>query len=112
MEPQLKRGLRGARAIRTDADQARVKAALAERVVEAIRRRRLTQFAAAVCLEIDQPKVSRLVRGQWQEFSTSRLLRFLTLLGQDIEIVVRPPFVRAQPRIGRLRVVADQEASR
>jgi predicted XRE-type DNA-binding protein len=98
--------------MRTDADQARVKEALAERVVEAIRHRRLTQFATAACLAIDQPKVSRLVRGQWEEFSAPRLIRFLNLLGQDIEIVVRPPLGPCQPRIGRLRVVTDQESSR
>jgi predicted XRE-type DNA-binding protein len=76
-KPLLKRGLRASKPTGTDSDQARVKAALAERVVEVIRRRRLTQLKAAACLDIDQPKVSRLVRGRWPEFSTPRLLRFL-----------------------------------
>jgi predicted XRE-type DNA-binding protein len=89
-----------AKSLRVDVDQTRLKAALAARVVEAIERRRLTQLAAPACMNIDQPKVSRLIRGQWQEFSTPRL-RFLTLLGQDIEIVVRPSFAHNPSRIGR-----------
>ena len=38
-------------------------------------------------LAIDQPKVSELLRGRLTQFSTERLLRFLTALGHDIDIV-------------------------
>jgi predicted XRE-type DNA-binding protein len=80
------------------------KADLAIRIAGAIRARRLTQARAARTLNIDQPKVSRLLRGQLSGFSTERLMHFLTLLGRDIEIVVRPtPRSRRQ---GRVRVVA------
>ena len=80
------------------------KAALAVRIAGAIRSRRLTQAHAARILNIDQPKISRLLRGQLSGFSTERLMRFLTLLGRDIEIVIKPaPRARRQ---GRLRVVA------
>jgi predicted XRE-type DNA-binding protein len=79
------------------------KAELASRIGEAIRQRRLTQAAAAELLGIDQPKVSRLLRGYLTNFSTERLMHFLTLLGQDVEIVVKPaPRSRRQ---GRVRVV-------
>jgi len=40
----------------------------------------LTQVRAAKLLGIDQPKVSKLRRGQLREFSTERLFRFLTAL--------------------------------
>jgi hypothetical protein len=44
------------------------------------------------------------LRGQLSGFSTERLMHFLTLLGRDIEITVKPaPRSRRQ---GLLRVVA------
>jgi len=67
-----------------DAEEQLAKAELAIRIVNAIRSRRLTQAAAAALFEIDQPKVSRLLRGQLTSFSTERLMRFLTLLGLDV----------------------------
>ncbi len=80
------------------------KADLAIRIALAIRARRLTQARAARILKIDQPKVSRLLRGRLSGFSTERLMHFLTLLGRDVEIVVKTaPRSRRQ---GRLRVVA------
>jgi predicted XRE-type DNA-binding protein len=80
------------------------KADLAIRVSEAIRARRLTQTQAARVLKIDQPKISRLLRGQLSGFSTERLMQFLTRLGRDVEISVKPaPHSRRQ---GHLRVIA------
>ena len=81
------------------------KAELAWRITETIRARRLTQVRAARILKIDQPKISRLLRGQLSGFSTERLMHFLTLLGSDIEIVVKRASGRAR-RSGRIRVVA------
>ena len=49
----------------------------------------LTQAAAAALLEVDQPKVSALTRGRLAGFSLDRLVRFLVLLGSDVEIVVK-----------------------
>jgi predicted XRE-type DNA-binding protein len=87
-----------------DAEERLAKAELALRIAETVRARRLTQVRAAELLKIDQPKVSRLLRGQLAGFSTERLMHFLTLLGRDIEIVVKTaPRSRRQ---GRVRVVA------
>jgi predicted XRE-type DNA-binding protein len=80
------------------------KADLAIRIAGAVRTRRLTQTAAARILKIDQPKISRLLRGQLSGFSTERLMQFLTLLGRDVEIVIKP--VPRSRRQGHLRVVA------
>jgi len=80
------------------------KADLAIRIAETIRTRRLTQTRAAHLLKIDQPKISRLLRGQLSGFSTERLLHFLTLLGRDVEITIKP--VPRSRRQGHLRVVA------
>ncbi len=79
------------------------KAQLASRIRQIIKRRRLTQRAAAVLMDVDQPKVSALLNGHLSNFSSARLMRFLTMLGQDVEIVLR-----AKPRSrahGRIRVI-------
>ena len=87
-----------------DPEERLAKADLAIRISEAIRARRLTQTRAAHILKIDQPKISRLLRGQLSGFSTERLMHFLTLLGRDVEITVKAaPRSRRQ---GHLRVVA------
>jgi predicted XRE-type DNA-binding protein len=84
-------------------DERLTKAELAIRIPEAIRARRLTQTRAARILKIDQPKISRLLRGQLSGFSTERLMHFLTLLGRDVEITVKP--APQSRRHGHLRVV-------
>lgn len=79
------------------------KAQLANRIQDIIKRRRLTRIAAADLMGIDQPKVSALLNGRLTNFSSSRLMRLLTTLGQDVEIVIR---ARARHRArGRIRVV-------
>jgi len=66
-----------------------VKAELAAKIIAEIQRRRLTQSQAAAILGIDQPKVSALKQGKLSAFSIERLMRFLLLLGRDIEITVK-----------------------
>ena len=73
-----------------EAGEALAKAELARRICALLAERKLTQARAAAVLGIDQPKVSALVRGKLEGFSTDRLFRFLNALGQDVEIVVRP----------------------
>src|SRR5262245_17932809 len=66
------------------------KAELVQRISDIIAERKLTQIRAAKLLGIDQPKVSALLRGKFDGFSTDRLFRFLNALGRDVEIVIRP----------------------
>lgn len=78
------------------------KAQLASCIRQVIKRRRLTQAAAAARMGIDQPKVSAILNGRLANFSADRLMRLLTALGQDVEIRVKPtPRGRAH---GQLRV--------
>ena len=78
------------------------KAELAAKIIAEIQRRRLTQSQAAVKLGIDQPKISALMQGKLSGFSIERLVRFLLLLGRDVEITVKPtPRSRS---VARLRV--------
>lgn len=67
-----------------------LKAQLTLRIYRLIKERGLTQAQAGEILGIKQPHVSVLMRGQSGTFSVERLMDFLTLLGQDVEITVRP----------------------
>jgi predicted XRE-type DNA-binding protein len=84
------------------ADDLLAKAELTARIIAEIQRRRLTQGQAATILGIDQPKISALKQGKLSGFSIERLMRFLLLLGCDIEITVKG---RSKPKSpARLRV--------
>lgn len=71
------------------AEEMMAKAVLAHRISSILEERGLTQAEAARVLGVDQPKVSALRRGRLSGFSLERLLRFLLLLGRDVEIVVK-----------------------
>ena len=73
----------------TEPEEELAKAQLASHIRRIIRHRRLTQVAAAALMGIDQPKVSALFNGRLANFSTDRLIRLLTALGQDVQIVVK-----------------------
>jgi predicted XRE-type DNA-binding protein len=73
-----------------DAGDRRLRVELAMRLNELIAGRRLTQAAAAALFDIPQPHVSELKHYKLRRFSSERLLRFVTLLDRDVEIVIRP----------------------
>lgn len=72
-----------------DAEEHARKAELVQQIEAILRRRKLTQVQAAKVLGISQPDVSRLMRGNFREYSLERLLRLLMALGRDIEIVIK-----------------------
>jgi predicted XRE-type DNA-binding protein len=74
-----------------DADEYLAKSELAVRIFKIIKERRLTQTAAGKLLGINQPKVSALLNGRLDGFSSDRLFRFLNALGCDVRISVSPP---------------------
>lgn len=80
------------------------KAELTAKIAEVISHLGLTQSEAARILGVDQPKVSALLRGRLSGFSTERLLKFLTALGWDVEIVVRSKSRRGAGVPGHLQV--------
>ena len=65
-----------------------IKAELVAEIAAIIKERGLTQKEAAKTLGLTQPRVSRLLKGQFQGVSERRLLDCLTRLGRDIRIVV------------------------
>ncbi len=86
-----------------DADAHIVKAELVTRIDAIVRQRGITQAEAGRLLGLSQPDVSRLLRGDFQEYSLERLLRLLTALGRDIDIVIRQPRSAGG---GKLRIAA------
>ena len=71
-------------------EREQLKARLTLQIYRLIKHRGLTQAKAGAILGIRQPHVSGLMRGQSGNFSVERLMDFLTALGQDVEITVRP----------------------
>ena len=55
-----------------------------------MRARRLKQVEAAKLFGVKQPDVSKMLSGDFRQFSVERPMRFLVALGQDVEIVVKP----------------------
>jgi predicted XRE-type DNA-binding protein len=73
-----------------DANEHLVKAKLVVKIDRLMRERGLKQVDAASIFGVKQPDVSKMLRGDFRQFSVERLMRFLVALGQDVEIVVRP----------------------
>jgi len=67
-----------------------LKAKLAIKIKELLEQRELTQTSTAKLLGIDQPKVSRLLRGRLSGFSVERLFDFLNRLGYNVEVRISP----------------------
>ena len=76
---------------RPDADRMFVKAILASKIGEIIRQRKLTQQRAAELLNIPQPKLSGLLRGQFRGISEAKMLECMNCLGSDVEIIIHTP---------------------
>ena len=75
---------------RADADAMLVKAQLASKIADIMKRRRLTQVEAAGLFGMPQPKVSAMLNGRFRGISEERLMRCLLALGQNVQIVVKP----------------------
>ena len=90
-----------------DAEEMFAKAKLVTAISTTIKQRALTQHAAAKIMGIDQPKVSQLLKGQFRGYSSDRLMHFLTLLGQDVIIMI-VPHTSDEQQPGRLSISMSQ----
>lgn len=73
-----------------NAEEHLVKARLVFKIETILRKRGLKQVEAAELFGVRQPDVSKMLNGEFRQFSVERLLRFLVALGQDVQIVVKP----------------------
>ena len=85
-----------------NAEEKQTKVRLAVAINQIIQGRKLSQAAAARRLKINQPKVSALSNYQLDGFSVERLMKFVTALDRDVDIVIRPK----SRKIGRIAVTA------
>jgi len=86
-----------------NAEEHLVKAQLVFKIDNIVKKRGLKQVEAAELFGVRQPDVSKMLRGEFRQFSVERLLRFLVALDQDVEIVVKPH--RSQNDTAAMQVV-------
>lgn len=82
-----------------NAEEMLVKAQLATKIGEIIRRRKMTQMEATRLLGIPQPKLSNMLRGQFRGIFEAKMLECLTRLGSNVRIVVSPARSRAEGHV-------------
>ncbi|MFQ5329064.1 MAG: helix-turn-helix domain-containing protein [Thermodesulfobacteriota bacterium] len=81
------------------------KATIAASINSIIKHRGLKQTDAAKTLNITQPQVSALKRGQLYHFSVERLFHLLNALGRDVNIVIKKKSSRTK-RAAHVQVIA------
>jgi predicted XRE-type DNA-binding protein len=80
-----------------NAEEHLVKAQLVFKIDAIVKDRGLKQVEAAELFGVRQPDVSKMLRGDFRQFSVERLLRFLVALDQDVQIVITPHRGRSAP---------------
>ena len=87
-----------------NSEQELLKAKLTVQIYRLIKERGLTQSKAAELLGTTQAQVSALMRCRPVSVSVGRLMEFLTVLGQDVEVTVKPARTR---NTGQMSVVVQ-----
>ena len=77
-----------------DAAERKLRVQLAMRLNSLIEDCGLTQAKAAVVFGIAQPHVSELKNYKLGRFASERLMRFITCLDHDVQILIRPKAAR------------------
>src|SRR5689334_21174334 len=88
-----------------NAEEEAVRASLVLHLVTELETRGLTQSEAAKLLGVDQPTVSRIMRGRFERFSLERIIRFLVSVGRDVKIDL-PTARKVRGKSGRLLIEA------
>ena len=89
-----------------DSSEMLVKAQLAATIKELIESKGLTQMQAAVTIGLSQPKLSRILNGQFRGVSVSKMLEAINHLGRDVQIVIGPDrYMAGQIMPGRVEVI-------
>lgn len=71
-----------------NAEEHLAKADLVIGIAAIIRAKGLSQTAAAKLVGLEQPDISRLMRGHFEGFSYDRLFNILNALGENVRVVV------------------------
>ena len=73
-----------------NAEKMKIKSDLVIQIIKAVRKLGITQEQAAKRMGITQPKVSAMLRGDFNNLSERKLMDCLNRLGYNIEIKVNP----------------------
>ena len=73
-----------------NAEELKTKTLLLIEIRRIVKRKKLKQSKIASLLGIPQPKVSKLLNGMASGFSTDKLMHFLNVLDQDVNIIIKP----------------------
>ncbi|MEN8691922.1 MAG: helix-turn-helix transcriptional regulator [Desulfobacterales bacterium] len=87
-----------------NSEQELVKAKLTVQIYKLLTAQGLTQTEAAKLLGTTQPQISALMRCRPLSVSVGRLMEFLTILGQDVKVTVKPKARRSKGLRGRISV--------
>lgn len=90
-----------------NSEQEMVKAKLTVQIYQLLKEREITQTEAAKLLGTTQAQVSTLMRCRPVSVSVGRLLEFLTILGQDVELRIRATTPRNKGQHGRMSVKVE-----
>ncbi len=71
-----------------DSNEMLVKAKLAATIKKLIESKSMTQMRAAEAIGLPQPKLSRLLNGQFRGVSVAKMMEAISSLGRDIQIVI------------------------
>ena len=87
-----------------NSEQELIKAELTVRIYRLLKDRGLTQGEAAKLLGTTQAQVSTLMRCRPVSISIGRLMEFLTILGQDVELTIKPTAKKRPGQQGHMSV--------
>ena len=82
-----------------DAAEMLVKAQLVVRIANILRNRGWSQQEAAKVMGLTQPKLSKMLRGQFRGISEAKMMDCLVRLGCSVKIIVGPEKKRASRRV-------------
>lgn len=83
-----------------NAEELKTKTLLLIEIRRIVKAKKLKQAEIANVFDVPQSKVSKLLNGKVSGFSTDRLMKFLTILDQDVNITIKPkPKNRAHAHI-------------
>lgn len=68
-----------------NADEMLIKAKLASKIGEIIKRRRWSQQQATAVLGLTQAKLSKMLRGQFRGISEAKMIDYMSQLGRDVQ---------------------------
>jgi predicted XRE-type DNA-binding protein len=77
-----------------NSEQELLKAKLTVKIHRLLKDRNITQIAAAKLLGTTQPQISAIMRCRPVSVSVERLMGFLTTLGQDVEVSIKPAAIK------------------